>query len=144
MAPFSFQNPPTSYKNQVPRGILSATVRLHVAYVGSDYYPLSWNPLSILGSEQDILLEASKDPPQNPGRGSEPVRPPHSGGLLDASKRLQTLLRRLKTPPRWPLDAPRGLQDTFRWPQDAPRSLQEASKKPRVPCPAWPSGGHAA
>ena len=24
---------------------LSATVRLHVAYVGSGYYPLSWTPL---------------------------------------------------------------------------------------------------
>ena len=46
---------------------LSATVRLHVAYVGSDYYPLNWNPLSILGSEQDILLEDSKDPPKTRG-----------------------------------------------------------------------------
>ena len=36
-------------------------MRLHVAYVGSDYCPLSWNSLSILGSEQDILLDDSKD-----------------------------------------------------------------------------------
>ena len=39
-------------------------MRLHVAYVGSGYYPLSWNPLSILDSEQDILLEDPKDPPK--------------------------------------------------------------------------------
>ena len=45
--------------------LLSATVRLHVAYVGSVYYPLSWNPLNILGSEQDILLEDSKESPNN-------------------------------------------------------------------------------
>jgi hypothetical protein len=39
-----------------PRGLwvllLSATVRLHVAYVGSGYYPLSWIPLNILGSDR--------------------------------------------------------------------------------------------
>ena len=39
-------------------------MRLHVAYVGSGYYPLSWNPLGILGFEQDILLEDFKDPPK--------------------------------------------------------------------------------
>ena len=32
--------------------MISATVRLHVAYVGSDYYPLSWIPLNILGSDR--------------------------------------------------------------------------------------------
>ena len=55
---------------------LSATARLHVAYVGSDYYPLSWNPVSILDSEPDILLEDSKDPPKTVTNGSSPARPP--------------------------------------------------------------------
>ena len=54
--------------------VLSATVRLHVAYVRSDFYPLSWNPLSILDSEQNILLEDSKDPPKTTAASPPPIR----------------------------------------------------------------------
>ena len=65
----------------------SATVRLHVAYVRSDNYPLSCNPLSILGSEQDILLEDSEDPPKSAGAESLPFGPPPVEAYLpDASK----------------------------------------------------------
>ncbi len=49
-------------------------MRLHVAYVGSGYYPLSWYPLNILDSEQDILLEDSKDPPKTATAVSIPAR----------------------------------------------------------------------
>ena len=55
---------------------LSATVRLHVAYVGSDYYPLNKYLLNILGSKQDILLEE---------RGMDPYPPHPPGALLDSS-----------------------------------------------------------
>ena len=70
----------------------SATVRLHVAYVGSGYYPLSWNPLSILDSEQNILLEDSKDPPKTASVGP----PPFGGPPLEAYYlTLQSASRRL-------------------------------------------------
>ena len=103
---------------------ISTTVRLHVAYVGSDYYPLSWNPLRILGSEQDILLEDSKDP-QNRGRCIPPARPFPPGGLLDASKRLKTPLRRLQMALKWPKRPPRRLQMAPRRPKRPSRGLQE-------------------
>ena len=66
-------------------------MRLHVAYVRSDYYPLSWNPLSILDSEQNILLEDSKDPPKTAGANPIPFFPPTQEAYLtpqSASRRL--------------------------------------------------------
>ena len=70
---------------------LSATVRLHVAYVGSGYYPLSWNPLSILDSEQNILLEDSKDPPKTASAADMPI----GGPPLEAYLTPQSASRRL-------------------------------------------------
>ena len=43
---------------------------------GSDYCPLSWNPLSILDSEQNILLEDSKDTPKTASAVDMPLGPP--------------------------------------------------------------------
>ena len=39
------KNPSTICITTIILLIKSATVRLHVAYVGSGYYPLSWTPL---------------------------------------------------------------------------------------------------
>ena len=66
-------------------------MRLHVAYVGSGYYPLRWNPLSILDSEQNILLEDSKDPPKTLPAVDMPLGPPTQEAYLtpqSASRRL--------------------------------------------------------
>ena len=66
-------------------------MRLHVAYVGSGYYPLSWNPLSILDSEQNILLEDSKDPPKTATAADMSLGPPTQEAYLtpqSASRRL--------------------------------------------------------
>ena len=67
----------------------SATVRLHVAYVGSGYYPLSWTPL--LDSELELLLEDSKDPPKTASAADMPI----GGPPLEAYLTLQSASRRL-------------------------------------------------
>ena len=66
-------------------------MRLHVAHVGSGYYPLSLNPLSILDSEQNILLEDSKDPPKT----ATVKRLPLGGATLEAYLTTQSDSRRL-------------------------------------------------
>ena len=106
-------------------------MRLHVAYVGSGYYPLSWNPLSILDSEQNILLEDSKDPPKTAGAVSIPLysaRPSPPGGLLDASKRLKTPLRRFQDGPQMPQEASKTPSDASKTPQEGLQRLPKASK----------------
>ena len=66
----------------------------------------------ILDSELEYLLEDSKDPPKTSAAVSISFRAPPHGGLLDASKRLQTSLR------------------VSRRVQDGPQMPQEASKTP--------------
>ena len=97
-------------------------MRLHVAYVGLDYYPLSWNPLSILGSGQDILLEDSKDPPKTAGAADMPIGGPPPEAYLTT----QSASRRLKTPP----NASKMPQEASKTPSDASKPPQEASKRP--------------
>ena len=60
-------------------------------------------------------------------RSIDSVGCPHPGGLLDASQRPQTPLRRLKTPP----NDPQLPQEASKTPQEASKSPQEAPRPPQ-------------
>ena len=72
------------------------------------------------GKPRWVTIRTPPKPPARFQRGIDSVGPPHPGGLLDASQRPQTPLRRLKTPPNGP-----------QMPQEASKTPQEASKRPQ-------------